>query len=423
MSTGLQYIAAAIANGAGNAVLRVDSDLFTLDTEMAAYEFVRQYYRDYRECPTPNAVQESTGVRLPRPEGPLTFHEDLLQERFQFEIVREGYSSLREMIQEGRPAPMVDIMEQTVRRIRRTRRQCGMVDIGEAMQMSIDRLARLQMQGGMSGVPTPWPSLNIITSGYQNGDLITWVGRTSLGKTMMLLAQAEYAYDAGYSVLFVTTEMVAEAISRRWMAMKWGFDPEALKNAQISTYTLRKMRNLQAELLGRERFRLLPTGMGADLSVVDAALDEMQPDILYLDGVYLMRPSGKAVYRSKTESVSAVFDELKQRNIDANIPFVVNTQFSRQAGKGGREGSLESIGLSDTIGQHSSIVIAVKPGPTDDWRRSRELDLLKGREGEDGKVFVNYLFKPTDLSEMTPEQLQEIHADGPTMGADGEIYN
>lgn len=292
------------------------------------------------------------------------------------------------------------------------------------MELSIDRLADMQMQGGMSGVPTPWRTLNIITSGYQKGDLITWVGRTSLGKTMMLLHQAEFAYDAGYSVLFVTTEMAAEAIARRWMAMKWGFDPEALKNAQVSTYTLRKMRALNAELLGRERFRLLPAGMNSDLSIVEAAIDEMQPDILFLDGVYLMKPSGKQVHRSKTEQVSAVFDELKQRNIDANIPFVVNTQFSRQAGKGGKDGSLESIGLSDTIGQHSSIVIAVKPGPTDDWKRSRELDLLKGREGEEGKVYTHYTFKPTNLTEMTAEELAAVQEEsGPAIGADGEIYN
>jgi replicative DNA helicase len=422
MSTGLKFLSAALANGAGNAILRLDATLLS-EQETVAYDFIREFYRDYRECPSPSVVQENTGVRLPRPEGPLAFHEESLHERFQFDIMRDGYSQLREMVAEGRPEPMISVMEQTIRRVRRTDRRQSLINIGDAMGLSIDRLQALQMQGGMSGVPTPWDTLNMITSGYQNGDLITWVGRTSLGKTMMLLAQAEFAYDAGYSVLFVTTEMVAEAISRRWMAMKWGFDPEALKNAQVSTYTIRKMRNLQAELLGRERFRLLPTGMGADLGVVEAALDEMQPDILFLDGVYLMKPSGKGFYKSKTEQVSAVFDELKQRNIDANIPYVVNTQFSRAAGKGGREGSLESIGLSDTIGQHSSIVIAVKPGPTDDWRLSRELDILKGREGENGKVFTNYKFKPTDLSEMTEEQLAAVHADGPAIGADGEIYN
>ena len=424
MSTGLKFLSAAMANGAGNAILRLDANLLHEEQEIMAYEFIRNFYREYRECPTAASVQEQTGIRMPRADGPLKFHEDSLHERYEFEIMRESYQSLREMVKDGRPRPMQEVMENTIRRIRRTHRGPGLINIGDAMELSIDRLADMQMQGGMSGVPTPWRTLNIITSGYQKGDLITWVGRTSLGKTMMLLHQAEFAYDAGYSVLFVTTEMAAEAIARRWMAMKWGFDPEALKNAQVSTYTLRKMRALNAELLGRERFRLLPAGMNSDLSIVEAAIDEMQPDILFLDGVYLMKPSGKQVHRSKTEQVSAVFDELKQRNIDANIPFVVNTQFSRQAGKGGKDGSLESIGLSDTIGQHSSIVIAVKPGPTDDWKRSRELDLLKGREGEEGKVYTHYTFKPTNLTEMTAEELAAVQEEsGPAIGADGEIYN
>lgn len=423
MSTGLKYIAAALSNGAGNALIRLEPELLIEENEVAVFDFCRDYYRNYRECPTAGMVQENLNIRLPRVDGTLEFHSDNLYERFNFEIMREGFQSLRGMVQDGRPGPMLEVMERTVRRVRRTRRGSGLIDIGAAMTLAIDRLETLQRQGGMSGVPTPWQTLNMITCGYQPADLITWVGRTSLGKTMLLLIQAEHAYDAGYSVLFTTTEMAAEAIARRWMALKWGFDPDALKSAQISTYTLRKMRALNIELLGRERFRLLTAGMNSDLSVVEAAIEEMQPDILYLDGVYLMKPSGKQVHRSKTEQVSAVFDELKQRNIDSNIPFVVNTQFSRQAGKGGRDGSLESIGLSDTIGQHSSVVIAIKPGPTDNWHHSRELDILKGREGENGKVMINYRFKPTNLSEMTAEQLEEVGNGQPAIGADGEMYN
>lgn len=423
MSTGLKFLASALANGAGNALVRLDSNLMIEEAEIEAFEFAVGYYRSYRECPTASIIQESTGVRLPVASGTLQFAEDNLRDRFDYEILREGYQSLRTLMPEGRPGPMVAAMEDTVRRIRRSRRSTGLVDIGDAMDQSISRLEALQLQGGLSGVPTPWPLLNLITSGYQNGDLITWVGRTSLGKTMLLLIQAEFAYEAGYSVLFVTTEMVSEQICRRWLAMKFGYDSEMLKTGMVSTYTLRKLKEQRANLLGRERFRLLSAGMGADLSAVEAAIDEVQPDILYLDGAYLMKPSGRQVPRSKTEQVSAVFDELKQRNIDANIPYVVNTQFNRTAGKGGKEGTLETIGMSDTIGQHSSIVIAVKPGPTENWKDSRELDLLKGREGEDGKVFINYKFKPTDLTQMTPEQLAQIDTDAPMMGADGEIYN
>lgn len=424
MSAGLKYMTAAIDNGAGNAVLRLEADLLLDEREVQVYDFIRNFYREYRECPTIALVQENTGVRLPRADGPLSFHEDNLHERFQFQIIRDGYQDLREQIQGGVPGPLIQTLEGMVRRVRRTRRNQGLVNIADAMGQSIARLESLQNSGGMSGVPTPWPTFNFITSGYQKADLITWVGRTSLGKTMTLLYQAEYAYDAGYSVLFVTTEMGSEQIARRWMGMRFGLDSEALKKAQVSTRLLRRMREMQAELLGRERFRILSVGMGADFGAVEAALDEVQPDILYLDGVYLLKPSGKGFFKSKTEQVSQVFDELKASNISADIPFVVNTQFNRSAGKGGKEGSLETIGLSDTIGQHSSIVVAVKPGPTEDWRRSRELDLLKGREGEEGSVIINYSFKPTNLSEMTQEEREALgDGGGPQIGADGEIYN
>ncbi|MGZ7215667.1 DnaB-like helicase C-terminal domain-containing protein, partial [Streptococcus pyogenes] len=78
-------------------------------------------------------------------------------------------------------------------------------------------------------------TLNHLTAGYQPADLITYVGRMGTGKTMNLLYQAAAAYEEGYSVLFVTTEMHSESITRRWMAMRYHVDPHVLKSGMVST--------------------------------------------------------------------------------------------------------------------------------------------------------------------------------------------
>lgn len=419
MSTGLKFIASVIENGAGNAVMGVEPDLFIDDQEKAVFDFVHGYYRSYREVPTAGIVQENTGVRLPRSAGALDFHIANLEDRFTFELLREGYADFREAMAGGLPDPAIDVIEHTIRRVRRTRRKGTLIDIGQGLDEVTARLRRVQGMGGLSGVPTPWDTMNTITAGWQKGDLITWVGRTSLGKTQTLLAQAEHAFECGYSVLFVTTEMPSEQIARRWIAMRMGLSPQALKSGMISTRLLRRIEAYNASLLGRERFRLLSIGTGAKMTAIDAAADEVSPDIIFIDGAYLMKPTGSGG-RSQVETVSAVFDEIKQHTIDHNIPYVVNTQFNRQAGRGGVDGTLETIGMSDTIARHSSVVIAVKPGPTENPMLSRELELLKGREGEQGSVMINYLFKPTNLSELTEEQLAAIQAHGPSLGADGE---
>ena len=86
---------------------------------------------------------------------------------------------------------------------------------------------------------------------------------------------------------------------------------------------------------------------------------------------------------------------------------VTSSQFSRQAGKKGREGSLETVAFTDAISQHSSLVLSIRPGETPYEEDRRILELMKGREGEKGEVHINYKFQPVNLSEVSPEEIQE----------------
>lgn len=408
MSTGLKYISSVIANGAGPALLKLDDMYMIDDRERTVLEFARGHYRRYREVPNASIVREQTGVTLPSAPGTLAFHMDSLSDRYQFEILRGLWGDFRSKMQAGRPAPVIADLETTVRRLRRTRRGATLIDGHDGMGLVIDRLAEAVRMGGISGIPSPWAFMNNQTGGYQPADLITYVARSGMGKTAMLLAQADAAFDAGYSILFITTEMGAEQISRRHLSLRHGLNPEHLKKGTISTYTLRRIQAIQESMLGRERWKLLPLGTGAQLSKVEAAIEECQPDIVFLDGIYLFRPNTGGSNMKLTERVTAVFDDLKQQTIDTNLPHVVTTQFNRQAGKGGKEGSLETIGLSDAIGWHSSIVVGIRPGPTENPDHSRELDFLKGREGEQGSFAINFKFKPVNFSEISREELDEL---------------
>ena len=111
-------------------------------------------------------------------------------------------------------------------------------------------------------------------------------------------------------------------------------------------------------------------------------------------------------------------DDLKALTLESDRPLLQSTQFNRAAGKGGAEGSLETIGYTDAIGTHSSQVVAAKMGPTDNPRMSRLLQFLKGREGETGSVAINFRFAPTNLEEMDWEEGEESSTqEAPTGGA------
>ena len=92
-----------------------------------------------------------------------------------------------------------------------------------------------------------------------------------------------------------------------------------------------------------------------------------------------------------------------------NKPIVVTTQMNRDAGAGGKSGSLETLGYSDAIGTHSSIVMQIKPWPHYATcglphfvhAEARVIETLKGREGPIPPFGIVY--KP-------PQHFERIHS-------------
>ena len=81
---------------------------------------------------------------------------------------------------------------------------------------------------------------------------------------------------------------------------------------------------------------------------------------------------------------------------DLDVPVVISYQFNRQAvkdkKKGASEAGLEDIAYTDAIGQLSSIVLGLLQPESIETIKQREIQVLKGRNGEHGKFKINWNF-------------------------------
>lgn len=401
MSEGLRFLGCLCDVGSRSALAEVSDELFT-DIEKPAVAFVRSHVSRYGEFPSRQTVSLETQLRLPAPVEGLQFYDDALRSRHTFNQVRDRLATFNQAFRSRDLATLTASLGDMHAAARNNNAQHrNVLNISEAGELVMRRLAETRFLGGLTGALTGGPRYDAITGGYQPSDIITIVARPSIGKTWTLLKQAHYSHkEDNQSVLLVTTEMGTEAIARRWGSLELGINPHMLKMNTISTYTERRLRAMYRDMVGADRLRIFSVGMESKMSAVAALCYEYRPSIVYLDGVYLMNPTNGPRNLTRTERTAAVFDELKQLNLELNIPFVVSTQFNRAAGKGGKEGSLETIGYTDTIGTHSSVIVALRPGPTDDPRVSRTSEFLKGREGEAGEVHTHFRFAPLDMSEM-----------------------
>jgi len=207
--------------------------------------------------------------------------------------------------------------------------------------------------------------------------------------------------------------MSIEQITRRMLALPTGINPSLIRRGMLSVYAEERLRNVIESLSGTSRFHMFSGGLKKKTSDVELLAQEYTPDIVLCDGVYLMQPSARKSM-SKVERASDLFDELKQMTLTQNVPLVVTSQFNRQAGKKGKDGSLENIAYTDAISTHSSIVVAINSH--DDGDNKRLLTFLKGREGESGAVGINYIFTPPDFSELAADDPQL--ATGSSQGLD-----
>lgn len=412
MSDGLRMLSAAIGAGAMHSVTALDRELFIGD-EIEVFEFIKGHARAYRELPQASTVRAETGIALPGAPEAVAYYENLLYERHEYNQLRNQFGPLREAMQQQDMASAADIVS-TMSRVMRRRRSGGheVMDIAEAGRRSLERMAESRGYGGVSGVTSGWDGYDEITGGYQKADLISWVGRPSMGKTYVLLKQVAKMHADGESILFVTTEMGQEQIARRWSSISLGINPTVLKRNMLSTYMERRLRSFYQDMLGAERLKIFSVGMNAKVNAVEAYMQEFGPSIVVIDGVYLMKPSEMPRNGSKVDKVSGVFDEIKGLTLEADIPVVVSTQLNRTSGKSGKDASLENLAYADAIGTHSSLVCAIKPGPTANPMQSRELDFLKGREGETGSIAINFKFAPLDMSEIPREEVAAMAEGG-----------
>lgn len=409
MSDGLRLLSSIIATGSSATLMSLERSIL-IDDEVTAYDFVKGHFRSYRELPSAQTVLQECGVRLPVVNETLQFYIDKVHGRNEYSLIRARFSTLRDGLTSMRRDVMVNAVQEMARILGRTGHgsHAGeVVDINYGLQRVTDRLVSIRGTGGVSGITTGWPRYDMITGGYQNSDLITLVGRMSEGKSYIALRQAQMAHRNGESVLFVTTEMSIEQTARRYAALELGLNPTFLRNGTISTHMERRLRSLVTDVAGADRFRLFSVGMNAKVSAIEALCEEYRPSVVFIDGVYLLKPTDRQRNATQRDNVAGVYDELRALNLEADIPFICTTQFNRQAGKGGKDGSLETIAYADAIGTHSSIVVSLRGGPTENARDSRTFHFLKGREGEAGEVHIRFQFAPLNMDEIESEDQEE----------------
>lgn len=367
----------------------LDVDSFHTEEDQRIWTFIHNHVVRYGDVPDINVVEVELDVRFSEfaPVEPPEFWLDKVRELNKNIFLADTSIAFDNALNAGDTEGAEELLMQAASMISDFRgriRSTTLVDAGHQVVAEHD-----DVQQGLipTGIPVGLPYLDEVTGGVQMGDAWAVAGRPSTGKSWISIRSSLGAYRAGYKVLFVSMEMPLNQVGRRSAAMGAGISTTNLRLGRLSAFARRSLVSYLDRLSdNREHFHILPGKL--DMSVQDILLKvkELRPDLLVVDGAYMVRPSGAGRSRlTGWEKEKAVAEELKQLAINENIGCIGTYQFSR----GGDKKGLDGIAGTDAIGQVASVVLGLTNEPTVtrfDRLQYKHLEILKGREGEMGKI-------------------------------------
>lgn len=241
----------------------------------------------------------------------------------------------------------------------------------------------------ITGIPFPWEYLSLKTQGKQEGDFIFFFGRPGEMKSWVGVAlAAAYSYtQAKKRVLVWSLEMSPKRFRKRIASIVARVDYEKFQMRQLEPVVakqmfdtiqwLRHMEMAEASSGANQPALLItkPEG-GANVSALEAKIEEFQPDEVYIDGVYLMEDELRGKEHHAQKNVSRA---IKKVCSHTGVPITAISQQNRSNDKKqrGKRAYLDDMAFTDAYGQDADLVFHVR-------LREQEQELIisptKGRE-------------------------------------------
>lgn len=369
----LDLLARAIHDDCFGDVVRagVDSAHFYTADGINLYQYLKKYYFDeetYGETPSMSIVKRwfpGIKLRLPR-DSTKALIKDLKTRRLKQEL-NSMIEEAGELLDEDEVGPAMDYVMDRMTALRQQTGNSRDMDLAGSVVALRDRYELVKSKSGLLGIPTPWGPFNDGTMGMQAGDFILLYGRPGNMKTWCALVIAAAAYLRAKRVLVFSAEMMEIAIMSRLACLICKVDYDAFRKGDLSSASeaevfrvLEGLSEMEKEeaLDGDKPCLKVTTGSGItngkSLEGIRMKVEEYRPDLVIVDGIYLIKGKGKKMW----ESMTAVSRGLKDMAVSLGIPIIGVTQANRDAKKS-KGGDVADLAYADAFGQDADIVLRI----------------------------------------------------------------
>ena len=307
-------------------------------------------------------------------------------------IANDGYS------REDEVGEIIADAEKYILEIAQNRNSGGFTPIRDVLMETYDRIEFLsQRRGDVTGIPSGYPDLDKMTSGFQRSDLIILAARPSVGKTAFALNVAQnVAARAGETVAIFSLEMAASQLVQRMICAEGNLDAQRMRTGWLEEDDWQKL-TMAIGTLAKAPIYIDDTP-GVTVQDIRAKCRRLQQErglgMILIDYLQLIHGRGKGDNRQ--QEVSEISRTLKGIARELSVPVIALSQLSRSVEqRQDKRPMMSDIRESGSIEQDADIVAFLY---RDDYydkeseaKNVIEVIIAKQRNGPTGTVELAFL--------------------------------
>jgi replicative DNA helicase len=372
-----------------------------------AFKFILDHQRQYSQVPSEEAFARNYPTyRITEAPDTVQYYADTLAEHYSIYLLEDGLVQATDAFDEGDIEGAKTFLVQTLQKVNQEISKTRFSDLTENGPKRIERyMAYAKADGALKGISTGFSMIDQATGGMQPGQLFTFVGPPKAGKSTMMLLADMAAHRGFYRPLFIGFEMSNEEQEERHDAIRAGVSHKRLRDGTLKGEEMRELERMM------RRMELMPAMIFSEdatststLSGIAALVDKFKPDVVFVDGVYMMEDE-LGERKGSPQALTNLTRGFKTMAKNLHIPFAISTQVLEWKMDRKRGVTTGSIGYASSFAQDSDVLIGVEK--TDD-ESVNKIKILDGRNVKRMEIFVQWNWETGDFVELEdPEGVAE----------------
>ena len=234
-------------------------------------------------------------------------------------------------------------------------------NITDELSKEFETLKTTNDDSRVTGTPTGFPRLNMLTHGFQKGEMIILAARPGVGKTALSLNLAFNAARHNVPVAYFSLEMPAKMLFKRLISADSNVKFDSLLTGYGVNQNVRLKLQQSCDALSKTKIFIDDTSgiQLGDLVAKCRKLKKEQPDLglIVVDYIGLVSTNIKAKNESRQLEVQLISQTLKKLALELEVPVLGVAQLNRNVESRGGTPQLSDLRESGSIEQDADIVL------------------------------------------------------------------